>query len=298
MLSGEEQYLKLCEKVLTNGAFVGDRTGTGCYSLIGEVLRFDLSKGFPLYTTKKINPELPIGELLWMLSGNTSLPSLREYQGKGEGSHTIWSDDYKKFEETGYGRYENLGKVYGSQLRRYSAMSSGESIKHDQLTTLIDNIKAVKQDSTHPMARRLICSWWNPFDHTIGDKVSCALPACHTDFQCIVREGRLDLRFSMRSNDLFLGNPFNVCFYATLCHILAKLTGLKVGELIYFGTDAHIYANHKPQILLQLTRAIRPMPELILPEFEDLDSLLKLKGKDFKVVGYDPHPFISAPQAS
>jgi len=311
----EEQYLTLCSKVLAEGTYTEDRTGTGTYSLIGEVMKIDLSKGFPVLTTKKINPILPIGEMLWMLSGNIDLISLREYQNKLEGSHTIWSDDYNKFvskcisedSERWNGsnlpdqcRGESLGNIYGKQLRRFSRGFDHcqDEIVHDQLKTLIDNIKAVRDKPSHPMGRRLICSFWNPYDHTIGDKVTCALPACHTDFQCIVRNGKLNIRFSMRSNDVFLGLPFNITAYSFLCQVLAKLTGLEAGELVYFGTDVHIYSNHIEQVSLQLSREPRILPELVLPEFSTLDELLSLTGEDFKLVGYEPHGFIKAPQAS
>ena len=124
------------------------------------------------------------------------------------------------------------------------------------------------------MARRLICSFWDSYDHTVGDKRWCALPACHTDFQCLVRGNKLHLRYSMRSNDQFLGQPFNETFYATLCHILARLTGLEVGELLYFGTDLHIYSNHIAQVKEQLSRTPREMPKLILPEFNTLEEFV------------------------
>ncbi|AUR87455.1 thymidylate synthase [Vibrio phage 1.101.O._10N.261.45.C6] len=293
----EEQYLQMCRDILEHGEYTEDRTGTGTYSVMGYTYEHDLSKGFPLLTTKKINFNLVVGELLWILAGKTDLPSLRKYQNKPEGSHTIWSDDFEKFWETSedFERFISGGAIYGEQLRYY--WIDGLE-KHDQLTTLIDNIKAVKEDPSHPMARRLICTFWNPYDHTVGDKKWCALPACHTDFQCIVRNGKLNLRFSMRSNDVFLGNPYNTASYALLAHILAKLTGLEVGKLVYFGTDVHIYSSHIEQVEEQLSRTPRETPRLILPEFETLEDLLKLTGEDFKLEGYNPHAFIKAPQAS
>lgn len=294
----ETQYLELCSEVLKQGSEQGDRTGTGTLSLSCATLRHDLSLGFPLLTTKKINPALPIGELLWMLSGSTDLPSLRKYQNKPEGSHTIWSDDYQKYEDLGYGSGEDLGNIYGKQLRSFSSEDCGEFVCHDQLTTLLENIKVVVKNPEHPMGRRLRCSFWNPYDHTVGDKITCALPACHTDFQCLVREGKLHLQYSMRSNDLFLGKPFNMVFYATLCHILARLTGLEVGEVIYFGVDVHIYKNHINQVHEMLSREPMPLPSLMLPEFSTLEELLQLTGEDFIVEDYNPHGFIKAPQAS
>ena len=301
MSNYEEQYLDLCKKILEEGEYTEDRTGTGTYSIFGATMKHDLSKCFPLLTTKKINPVLPIGELLWMLSGDTDLPSLRKYQNKPEDSFTIWSDDFGKYKETSLlgTEEESLGRIYGFQLRNvYHLDVDYNPVIHDQLTTLIENIKAVKDNPNHPMARRLICTFWNAYDHTVGDKKWCALPACHTDFQCLVRGNKLHLRYSMRSNDQFLGQPFNETFYAALCHILARLTGLGVGELLYFGTDVHIYSNHLGQVKEQLSRTPRVMPKLVIPEFETLEELLELTGGDFVLEGYDPHPFIKAPQAS
>lgn len=322
MSNYETNYLDLCKYIIEEGDHVSNRTGVSTYSIFGVKLSCDLAEGLPLLTTKKINPVLPIGELLWMLSGKTDLPSLRKYQNKPEGSHTIWSDDFEKYKQAfsdsiwyegqtkdkcvkSFVEREELGNIYGKQLRKYkigdardNSFLGSSPVFHDQLITLISNIKAVREDIAHPMARRLICSFWNPYDHTTGDKVTCALPACHTDFQCIIRDGKLNLRYAMRSNDVFLGNPFNAVFYATLCHVLAKLTDLSVGELLYFGTDVHIYSNHIEQVKEQLSRKIKPLPKLILPEFDTLEELLMLTGEDFKLEGYDPHPFIKAPQAS
>lgn len=295
----EEQYLQMCSDILEHGEYTEDRTGTGTYSVMGYTYEHDLSKGFPLLTTKKINFNLVAGELLWILAGKTDLPSLRKYQNKPEGSHTIWSDDFEKFWKTANSAFFKAGEcggfIYGEQLRSYSHEEVGY---HDQLITIIENIKAVKDNPLHPMARRLICTFWNPYDHTVGDKKWCALPACHTDFQCIVRNGKLNLRFSMRSNDVFLGNPYNTSSYALLAHILAKLTGLEVGKLVYFGTDVHIYSNHIEQVEEQLSRTPRDMPKLLLPEFNTLEELLELTGEDFKLEGYNPHGFIKAQQAS
>lgn len=296
----EEQYLKLLKELLEEGVYTEDRTGTGTYSKFGHVIRHDLSKGFPLLTTKKINFNLVAGELQWFLAGKTDLPSLRKYQNKPEGSHTIWSDDFEKFWNSSpiYKITESGGYIYGRQLRDWRGSFGGEGLYHDQLTTLIENIKAVKENPNHPTARRLRCSFWNPYDHTVGDKKWCALPACHTDFQCIVRDGKLSLSFTMRSNDLLIGNPFNVASYALLCHILAQLTGLGVGELVYFGNDVHLYSNHVEQAKEQLSRTPKTPPEIVIPEFNSLEELLTLTGQDFKLRGYNPHAFIKAPQSS
>ena len=303
-MSYEQEYLSLCQRVLDEGEYTEDRTGTGCYSVIGAMMTHDLSEGFPLLTTKKLNFNLIAGELLWFLSGSTTLPTLRKYQCKEKGANTIWSADFNKFKETqDLGKFtkitESLGRVYGYQLRSYFGVDPDYNIVvHDQLKTLITNIKATKEDPSHPMARRLRCSFWNPLDHTAGDKKWCALPACHTDFQCIVRNDKLHLSFNMRSNDVFLGNPYNFASYSLLCHILAKLVGLDAGTVTYFGVDVHIYTNHLEQIKEQLSREKTETPVLVLPEFNSLEELLALTGEDFKLEGYNPHAFIKAPQAS
>lgn len=295
----EVQYHNLIKELLESGKSVEDRTLTGTLSKFGHSLRCDLSEGFPLLTTKKINFNLVAGEAIWFLSGNTDLPSLRKYQNKSEGSHTIWTDDFEKFWKTanhsGFEESQSGGFIYGSQLRNFGT-DDGEP--HDQLETLIDNIKAVKDNPNHPMARRLRCSFWNPYDHTVGDKKWSALPSCHTDFQCLVRDGKLNLSFSMRSSDVFLGLPYNISSYALLCHILAKLTGLGVGELVYFGNDVHLYSNHVDQAKELLSRKPKKLPEIVMPEFKTLEELLDLTGKDFVLEGYNPHGFIKAPQAS
>ena len=224
--------------------------------------------------------------MLWFLSGKTDLPSLRKYQNKEDGSHTIWSDDFKRYSESSElpTEGEELGRIYGFQLREtYHVDIDYNLVVHDQLTTLIENIKSVKENPNHPTARRLRCSFWNPYDHTVGDKKWCALPACHTDFQCLVRGGKLHLSFTMRSNDLFLGNPYNFSSYSLLCHILAQLTGLEVGEVVYFGNDIHLYANHVDQTKLQLTREPQHLPKIVMPKFETLEELLTLTGQDFKL---------------
>jgi len=306
----EEQYLDLCKKILDEGEYTEDRTGTGTYSIFGAMMKHDMSLGFPLLTTKKVNLGLVAGELLLFMSGKTDLPTLRKYQNKPEGAHTIWSDDYEKYWDTkdellGKGNdlqcereHETGGRLYGQQWRSfYACGSDGYPKRHDQITTLIKNIKDVAKGNMY-QSRRLIVNSWNAYDHTVGEKKVSALSACHDSFQCIVREGKLHLRFSCRSNDVFLGNPYNFSSYALLLHILAKLTGLEVGELLYFGTDVHLYSNHIEQIKEQLSREPRVLPKLVLPEFNNLEELLQLTGKDFVLEGYDPHPFIKAPQAS
>ena len=308
-MSYENQYLEILEHLLVEGDYVEDRTGTGCYSCIGIPMEIDLNEGFPLLTTKKINYSNVVGELLFFLSGSTLLSKLRHYQNKEEGAHTIWTDDFEKFwksREDYFGEDEfipsrNLeygGRIYPQQWRSfYSCGINGYPTSHDQITTLLDNIKSVN-NGDNTMARRLIVTAWNAYDHTVGDKLVAALPACHTDFQVVLRGDTLNLRFSCRSNDWFLGNPYNTAFYATLVHILAKLTGYKVGNLYYYGTDVHLYDNHVEQARTQLGRKPYKLPELILPEFDSLESLLKLTANDFTLEGYEHHPFIKAPQAS
>ena len=294
----ECQYHHLIEDLLEEGSEVEDRTNTGTLSKFGHMIRCNLEDGFSLMTSKKINFNLVAGELLWFLNGKTDLSSLRRYQNKPEGSHTIWSDDFKKFWKTANSCFfedgEYGGFIYGEQLRRFSH----EDGNHDQLQTLVDNIKAVKENPSHPTARRLRCTFWNPYDHTVGDKKWCALPACHTDFQCLVRDGKLNLSFSMRSSDAFLGLPYNIASYGLLCHILAEITGLEVGELVYFGNDVHLYSNHVEQAKELLTRSPRELPEIVMPKIESLKDLENLTGGDFKLEGYNPYGFIKAKQAS
>lgn len=298
---GEQQYLDLLQDVLDNGKLVEDRTNTGCIRVFSRSMRFDLSEGIPLLTTKKIRWENVVGELLWMLSGQTDLPSLRKYQCKPEGAKTIWSDDFEKFWERSEKTLEGGacldrtlelgGTIYGSTLRNY-----GDRV--DQLKLLIENIKLTKENPNYSMGRRLKCEFWNPTVHLDSESMSAALPSCHTGFQCMVDGDKLNLKFNMRSNDLFLGCPYNVFFYGVLTHILANLTGLQVGEEVYDGTDCHIYSNHVEQVKEQLTRIPKGFPELALPEFDTLEELLSMTAEDFKVVGYEPDAFIAAPQAS
>jgi thymidylate synthase len=309
-MSYEQQYLDLCKKILEEGEYTEDRTGTGTYSIFGVTMKHDLSEGFPLLTTKKVNFGLVAGELLFFLNGSTDLPTLRKYQNKPEGAHTIWSDDYEKYwdmKESWLGKDKDLlcererqegGRLYGKQWRSFNAIGAdGYPIKHDQVVTLINNIIDVKNGNPYH-ARRLIVSAWNAFDHTVGEKKVSALSTCHDSFQCIVRSGKLNLHFRNRSQDTFLGAPYNIGSYSLLCHILAQLTGLEVGEVFYCGVDQHIYSNHTEQVKEQLSRTPRKMPKLILPEFETLEELLELTGKDFVLEEYNPHPFIKAPQAS
>lgn len=302
----EEQYLELLEKTLTKGVYCEDRTGTGCYKIFSEGMKFDLRRGFPLLTTKNVNFDNVIGELLWFLNGETDLPSLRKYQGKVEGAKTIWTDDFNKFWERieggdssscDYRTSETGGLIYGSQLRDFNQEQYGQAV--DQFSILIHNILELKKDPNHPMGRRLKCEFWNPVEHLKVKGLTAALPACHVGFQVVVIGDTLNLHFNLRSNDVFLGNPYNVASYAALAHIIAKITGLQVGELSYHGADVHLYSNHKEQALEQLSRSPnQAIPELVLPDITCIDDLQYLTCKDFKIENYFPQNPIKAPQAS
>lgn len=305
--SYEKQYLELLEKTLTKGVYCEDRTGTGCYKLFSEGMKFDLREGFPLLTTKKVSFDNVIGELLWFLNGKTDLPSLRKYQGKPEGAKTIWTDDFNKFWNrveinngtgTCSGRLsESGGLIYGFQLRDYNGSMAQEGV--DQLSILVHNILELKKAPNHPMGRRLKCEFWNPVEHLKHEGLTAALAACHTGFQVVIIGDVLNLHFSMRSNDVFLGTPYNIASYAALAHILAKITDLQVGELSYHGADVHLYANHKEQALEQISRSpSQSVPELVLPKITCIDDLKSLTCKDFKVENYFPQSPIKAPQAS
>lgn len=308
--SYEKQYLELLDKTLTKGVYCEDRTGTGCYKLFSEGMKFDLREGFPLLTTKSVSFDNVIGELLWFLNGKTDLPSLRKYQGKNEGAKTIWTDDFNKYwdrvgkmQPSKVSTYfdcmlEKGGLIYGSQLRDFNQEGSGGR-QVDQLSILIYNILELKKDPNHPMGRRLKCEFWNPVEHLKVKGLTAALPACHTGFQIVIIGDVLNLHFNLRSNDIFLGNPYNVASYAALAHIIAKITDLQVGELSYHGADVHLYSNHKEQALEQLTRSpSQAVPELVLPDITCINDLLSLTCKDFKIENYFPQSAIKAPQAS
>lgn len=304
--SYEKQYLELLEKTLTKGIYCEDRTGTGCYKLFSEGMKFDLRKGFPLLTTKKVSFDNVIGELLWFLNGKTDLPSLRKYQGKSEGAKTIWTDDFNKYwnrveksqpEKKSDRMLERGGLIYGAQLRDYN--QEGYTQKVDQFSILINNIMDIKKDPSSPMGRRLKCEFWNPVEHLKNKGLTAALPACHTGFQVVIIGDVLNLHFNIRSNDVFLGNPYNISSYAALAHIIAQITDLQVGELSYHGADVHLYANHKEQALEQLSRSpSQEIPELVLPKITCIEDLKSLTCKDFKVENYFPQSPIKAPQAS
>jgi thymidylate synthase len=260
-------YLALLQEVLEQGAPKADRTGTGTRSVFGRQLRFDLTQGFPLVTTKKLHLRSIVHELLWFIRGETNVAYLRDNKV------SIW-DEWADADG-------ELGPVYGKQWRRWTG-SDGSEI--DQLRWVLDEIKR------NPDSRRLIVSAWN-----VADLPRMALMPCHTLFQFYVAEGRLSCQLYQRSADLFLGVPFNIASYALLTHMVARHCGLGVGDFVHVLGDAHLYSNHFEQAREQLARAPRPLPTLVLaPEATDLFAM---RYEDISITGYDPHPAIKAPVA-
>ncbi len=262
-----KQYLELLQYVLDHGVRKDDRTGTGTLSIFGYQSRYDLSEGFPVVTTKRLHLRSIIHELLWFLRGDTNIRYLRDNRV------TIW-DEWA--DEDG-----NLGPVYGYQWRSWPT-PDGRHI--DQITQLIEQLKH------NPDSRRLIVSAWN-----VGQIEQMALPPCHALFQFYVADGKLSCQLYQRSADLFLGVPFNIASYALLTHMLAQVTGYRVGEFIHTLGDAHIYTNHLEQVKLQLSRKPYPLPRLKLnPE---ITSLFDFRFEDIELEGYVSHDPIKAPVA-
>ncbi len=259
----EWQYLNLLRDILDNGARRDDRTGTGTLGVFGRQMRFDLSRGFPLLTTKKLHLRSIIVELLWFLRGETNIRWLKE------NGVSIW-DEWADVEG-------ELGPVYGKQWRSWAA-PNGQSI--DQIQRLVEGLK------TNPNSRRHIVSAWNPAD--IEDM---ALPPCHCLFQFFVADGKLSCQLYQRSADVFLGVPFNIASYALLTHMMAHVTGLKPGEFIHTFGDAHLYLNHVEQAQLQLTRQPLPLPTITIAPRDDLFAFER---EDFVLSGYEAHPHIKA----
>jgi len=259
-----KQYLDLMRHVLNGGSPKDDRTGTGTLSIFGYQMRFDLSEGFPLLTTKKLHLKSIIYELLWFLKGDTNIKYLRDH---GVNIWNEWAD------ERG-----DLGPVYGAQWRSWRA-ADGRTI--DQISNLIEQIKS------NPDSRRLIVSAWN-----VGELERMALLPCHALFQYYVVDGKLSCQLYQRSADVFLGVPFNIASYALLQMMIAQACGLKPGEFIHTLGDAHLYSNHLEQARLQLTREPRALPQMKLnPE---VTSIFEFDYEDFELEGYEAHPHIKA----
>lgn len=257
-----QQYHDLITRVLEEGVDKTDRTGTGTRSVFGHQMRFDLSEGFPLVTTKKLHLRSIIHELLWFLSGDTNIAYLKENKVR------IW-DEWA--DENG-----NLGPVYGHQWRSWPT-HNGETI--DQISRVVEQIK------TTPDSRRLIVSAWN-----VADIENMALPPCHTFFQFYVANNKLSCQLYQRSADIFLGVPFNIASYALLTMMMAQVCNLKVGDFVHTFGDAHIYSNHMDQVKLQISRTPRPLPNMnINPNIKDIFGFTY---DDFTLEGYDPHPHI------
>jgi len=259
-----QQYLQLVSKVLTEGTDRPDRTGTGTRSLFGHQMRFDLSAGFPLLTTKKLHLKSIIYELLWFLRGETNVRWLQE---RGVRIWDEWAD------ENG-----DLGPVYGSQWRSWP---DGRGGTIDQIANVAHSIL------TKPESRRHIVTAWNP-----AEVDEMALPPCHCLFQFYVADGKLSCQLYQRSADLFLGVPFNIASYALLTHMMAQVTGLKPGDFVHSFGDIHLYANHFEQARLQLGRQTRSLPRLTLNPGRQ--SIFDFEFEDFQITGYDPHPAIKA----
>lgn len=313
----EKDYLELGQKILTAGTTKSDRTGTGTKSIFGYQMRFDLSEGFPLLTTKRVPFGLIKSELLWFMHGDTNIRYLLKHNNhiwdEWAFERYIKSEDYTGPDMTDFGRkslvdeefnqryqkesqkfceliltddhfaqkHGELGNIYGAQWRNWQTRT-GETI--DQLKDVIEMIK------TSPDSRRLVVSAWNP-----EDVPTMALPPCHTMFQFYVADGKLSCQLYQRSADVFLGVPFNIASYALLTHLIAHETGLEVGEFVHTLGDAHLYSNHFEQMKEQLSREVRALPKLVLnPEKK---SVFDFDVTDIQVEGYQPHPAIKAPIA-
>ncbi len=259
-----KQYHALLTHILDNGIDKGDRTGTGTRSVFGYQMRFDLSEGFPMVTTKKLHLKSIIYELLWFLNGDTNVKYLKD---NGVRIWNEWADENGE-----------LGPVYGKQWRSWETRD-GKTI--DQISQVVDLIK------NNPNSRRIIVNAWN-----VGDLPDMALSPCHCLFQFYVADGKLSCQLYQRSADVFLGVPFNIASYALLTMMLAQVCDLGVGDFVHTFGDAHLYSNHLDQARLQLTRDIRTLPTLKINP--DIKSIFDFKFEDFELTDYDPHPHIKA----
>lgn len=309
-----KNYIQLLEDILDEGVEKGDRTGTGTVAVFGRQLRFDLQKGFPLLTTKRVPFRLVASELLWFLRGDTNIKYLLEHNNNiwNEWPFKRWveSEAYDGPDMTDFGlrsqtdaefnklyeaemekfkeriltdedfakEFGELGPVYGSQWRKWQT-ANGEFV--DQITDVVEQIK------NNPTSRRLLVNAWNP-----GEVDHMALPPCHYAFQFFVADGKLSLMWQQRSVDTFIGLPFNIASYALLTHLVALECNLEVGELIFTGGDVHLYQNHLAQAKIQTEREPRSLPTLKIKEKRD--SLFDYELEDFEIEGYDPHPHIKA----
>ena len=307
----DKEYLNLCKTILENGITKDDRTGVGTKSIFGYQMKFDLTKGFPLLTTKKINFNLVWSELLWFIKGDTNIKFLLENKNNiwNEWAFKKWieSEEYTGPDMTDFGhrvledkdfaeeykkqmnifkenilnddnfskKFGDLGNVYGKQWRNFNGI--------DQLKNVIEQIKI------NPSSRRLVVSAWNP-----SEVDTMALPPCHTMFQFYVSDGKLSCQLYQRSADVFLGVPFNIASYSLLTILIAKECGLEVGEFVHTLGDAHIYVNHFEQVKEQMSRDAFKLPSLRLNEF---DSIFNLVISDVELIDYESHPFIKAPIA-
>jgi thymidylate synthase len=259
-----KQYLDLLRHVMANGSDKNDRTGTGTRSVFGYQMRFELSEGFPLLTTKKLHTKSIIHELLWFLRGDTNIKYLKE---NGVSIWNEWAD-----------AEGNLGPVYGHQWRSWTG---ADNRVVDQITQVVNQIK------TNPDSRRLIVSAWN-----VTDVEKMALPPCHALFQFYIADGKLSCQLYQRSADIFLGVPFNIASYALLTCMMASVCGYEPGTFVHTLGDAHIYSNHFEQVNLQLTRDPRPLPVLTINP--DVKDIYAFRFEDFTITDYNPHPHIKA----
>jgi thymidylate synthase len=286
-----KEYLTALEYILENGKDRDDRTGVGTRGVFGYQMRFDLRNEFPAVTTKKLAWKSVVSELLWFLEGSTDERRLAEiHYGKTRdnliGKNTIWTANAdKQGKDLGYlndNVTKNLGPVYGSQWRSWNAR--GHHV--DQI------VEVMKSIYTDPSSRRHIVSAWNA-----GEVDKMALPPCHTMFQFYVQDGELSCQLYQRSADMFLGVPFNIASYSLLTHMLAQICNLEVGDFVWSGGDCHIYNNHIEQVTEQLTREPNSLPELVMPKFNSLETLLKTKPTEYMLENYNPMPSIKAEMA-